>query len=69
MDIYQKYVRVNLSEVSGNKTIWDFFLAIKTIDSIYSNSQQKTRNNIDKQNLNLLQKIHQHTMEEEIEKF
>ena len=38
MDMYQKSVRVNLPETSGNKAIRDFFLAIEIIDPIYSNS-------------------------------
>ena len=34
MDMYQKSVRVNLPEASGNRAICDFFLAIETIDPI-----------------------------------
>ena len=69
MDMYQESVRVNLPEASGNRAIRDFFLAIETIDPIYSNSWQEARSNIEEQNLDLPRKIRQHTMEEEIEKF
>ena len=69
MDMYLESVRVDLPEVSGNRAIRDFFLAIDTVDPIYSNTRQEARNNIDEQNLDLLQKVRQRTMEEEIEKF
>ena len=67
--MYQKSVRVNLPEASGNRATCDFFLAIETIDLIYSNSRQEARSNIEEQNLDLPRKIRQRTMEEKIEKF
>lgn len=69
MDTYQESVRVDLPEASGNRSIRDFFLAIDTVDPIYSNSRQEARNNIDEQNIDSMRKFCQRTMDEEIEKF
>ncbi|MCJ1430182.1 hypothetical protein MMC29_008098 [Sticta canariensis] len=69
MDMYQESVRVDLPEALGNRAIRDFFLAINTVDPIYSNTRQEARNNIEEQNVDLLRKVCQRTMEEEIEKY
>ena len=69
MDAYHEGERVGLPEVFGDRAIRDFFLAIAMIDSGYSNTRQDNRDSIDKQNVDLLRKIRQCTMDEEIEKF
>lgn len=68
-DMYHDAKRLNLSEVSGERAIWDFFLAIETVDLVYANSRRELRSAIDEQNQELLRQIRQRTMEKEIEKF
>ena len=67
--MYYESGRVNLPEESRDKAIFDFFLAIETIDPIYSNSQQETRSGIEEQNKSFLKKVKQRTIDEMIIKF
>ena len=62
---------MNLSEVSGDRAIRDFLLAVSTVDPIYSNSRRELRHTIDDQNADLTSgtRLRQRTMDEEIERF
>ncbi|MCJ1264778.1 hypothetical protein MMC22_004653 [Lobaria immixta] len=51
------------------RAIRDFLLAIETVDSVYANSRQQLRGPIDEQNHDLVRKIRQRTMDEEVENF
>lgn len=68
-DMYHEAKRMNLSEVSGERAIRDFFLVIETVDSVYADCRQELRNAVDEQNQELTRQIRQRTMDEEIEKF
>ena len=70
-DMFHEATRMNLPEVSGDRSIRDFLLAIGIADPIYSNSRRELRNAIDDQNYELAQgaRIRQRTMDEEIERF
>lgn len=59
---------MDLPEVSGNRAIRGFLLAIITIDPIYGNSQQEARNTIEDHDIDLEaeKKLRQRTMDEEI---
>ena len=69
--MYHEAARMNLSEVSGDRAIRDFLLAVATVDPIYSNSRRELRHTIDDQNSEFAPgvTIRQRTIDEEIERF
>ncbi|MCJ1268760.1 hypothetical protein MMC22_008648 [Lobaria immixta] len=59
---------MDLPEVSGNRAIRGFLLAINIVDPIYGNSREEARNTIENQDIDLEaeKKLRQRTMDEEI---
>ena len=51
--MYHEAKRMDIAEVSGNRAIRDFLLAVKSVDPTYGNGRQQARNAIDDQNLDL----------------
>lgn len=69
--MYYEAKRMDIPEVSGDRAIRDFLLAVESVDPTYGNGRQEARNTIEDQNLDLdvNQKLRQRTMDEEIERF
>lgn len=69
-DMYHEAKRMDIPEVSGDRAIRDFLLAVESVDPTYGNGRQEARNTIEDQNFDLGdRKLRQRTMDEEIERF
>lgn len=68
--MYHEAKRMDIAEVSGDRAIRDFLLAVESVDPTYGNGRQEARTTIEDQNLDLGDKqLRQRTMDEEIERF
>ena len=63
IDVYHEAKRMEIVEVSGDRAIRDFLMAIENIDPVYSNTRKNFRN------LAAHSQHGQRTMDEEIEEF
>ena len=68
-DMYHEAKRMDIPEVSGDRAIRDFLLAVESVNPTYGNGRQEARNTIEDQNFGLGdRKLRQRTMDEEIER-